>query len=213
MSTQLEQYCLRPRRSIHEWSLCHTNHTCGLPYYCLNCNIVPFYLSNIRYSIGVKPWIWCGGQVVDNVTVPHHWWIKSYYTAIKVWAPASSITKAGRCHYLFLRQKLFLDIISTTLMERRKITVNQYFTSPIKYLRLFHGTLGSPCSIDLLKYVFRICIHTRKSDSLKSYGTFQPTLPYLRRSCTTAWKKAKTNTSEVNAGWVHSVSASVGILW
>lgn len=33
---------------------------------------------------------------------------------------------------------------------------------------------------------------TWKSDSLKSYDTFQPILPNFLLSCTTAWKKAST---------------------
>ena len=49
---------------------------------------------------------------------------------------------------------------------------------------------------------------TRKSDSLKSYATFQPILPYLRRSCTTAWKNVRQYTTERNAGFAHAASSS-----
>lgn len=53
---------------------------------------------------------------------------------------------------------------------------------------------------------------TKKSDSLKSYGTFQPILPYLRLSCTTAWKKASTYTRLRKAGCGHAVMLSLEIL-
>lgn len=56
-------------------------------------------------------------------------------------------------------------------------------------------------------------MHTRKSDSLKAYVTFQPILPYLRRSWTTAWKKAKTKTSVTKLWWLHSCSAVTGVFW
>lgn len=48
----------------------------------------------------------------------------------------------------------------------------------------------------------------RKSVSLKSYGTFHPSLPYLRLSWTTAWKRARTHTSGLNA-CMHSNHFSV----
>merc|ERR1719420_2337107 len=49
---------------------------------------------------------------------------------------------------------------------------------------------------------------TRKSDSLKSYGTFHPILPYLRRSCTTAWKNANVYTSGLKRLCGHAASSA-----
>ncbi len=82
----------------------------------------------------------------------------------------------------------------------------------MRYLRLFHGILGSLLSTALSRYVLRMSIHTWKSDSLKSYETFQPILPYFLRSCTTAWKNASTNTRDEKAEWGHSANAWVEIL-
>merc|ERR1712072_1051025 len=38
-----------------------------------------------------------------------------------------------------------------------------------------------------------------KSDSLKSYATFQPIFPYFILSCTTAWRKARVNRQALKA--------------
>lgn len=86
-------------------------------------------------------------------------------------------------------------------------------TSPIRYFRLFQGIFVSPRSNDFCRYVFKISIHTWKSDSLKSYEIFQPILPYFLRSCTTAWKKASTKTRDEKALCGHSIRAVLEILW
>jgi hypothetical protein len=57
-------------------------------------------------------------------------------------------------------------------------------------------------------YVLSSDMLMRKSDSLKSYGTFQPILPYLRRSCTTAWKNVRQYTTDRKAGFAHAASSS-----
>lgn len=47
-------------------------------------------------------------------------------------------------------------------------------TSPMRYFSDPQGILVSPISCALFKYVLRTSIQTWKSDSLKSYETFQP---------------------------------------
>ena len=85
-------------------------------------------------------------------------------------------------------------------------------TSPMRYLRLFQGNLESLLSWAFERYVLNMSMHTWKSDSLKSYETFQPIFPYFRRSWTTAWKKLRTKTSEEKAGWGQSVNVAGLIL-
>ena len=50
--------------------------------------------------------------------------------------------------------------------------------------------------------------HAPRSDWLNSYGMLKPSGPNLRRSCTTAWKKASTKQHERKAGCGQRCNAS-----
>ena len=75
--------------------------------------------------------------------------------------------------------------------------------SPIKYFSAFQGIVCDPrpppSRTTLSQYVLTKLNEILKSVSLKSYGTFQPSLPYFRRSWTAAWKNASTYASVLNA--------------
>ena len=69
-----------------------------------------------------------------------------------------------------------------------------------------HGNVSSPLSCAFVRYVLMSRCEMRKSVSLKSYDTFHPSLPYLRRSCATAWKNASTYVSGRYPGCGQSLS-------
>ena len=79
----------------------------------------------------------------------------------------SFLARSNTVHYLYIWRDITTHVILSCSMCMH--------TSPMRYLSEPHGIFASPLSVALVRQVPRTSIHTRKSDSLKSQDTFQPT--------------------------------------
>lgn len=95
-----------------------------------------------------------------------------------------------------------------TLRSKSSVTRPPYIASPIRYLKVDHGSSSSFVEIALLRYKLIKLSEIRKSLSLKSQLTFHPILPNFLRSYMTAWKKETTQIRDLYSGLGHSFSIS-----